>query len=366
MAKILAKEGLSVLALEKKVHPRVKPCGGCISQRIDRIFDLHTLGVVESKIRGATFTYRGRDAITEYCDHTVAYMIRREEFDLKLVRSAQRSGADIRQNAPVTGVLRNNGRFSIHSRAGTFSANLVVGADGVLSVVRRSLIPEERSWEYLTLVRRIPDDAAARAMEDRVRIDLGWVSFGYGWVFPHTDTLSAGLAVLRSRKLGFKHHFTEFLGSMNLNRLVTSPSLSTHTHLIKCFVGRKQSVALPGVLLVGDAAGLTDPLTGEGIYFAVHSAQCAGEAILNHFRNEPEALAGYQKRIDQEIFSEFRHAAWMTRMIYRFPRYFFSGIRRHPEFIQSFFRLLRGEITYGRACSHLKNRFLRSVWPWLN
>ena len=366
LSKILAEKGLKVLALEKKIHPRVKPCAGCISQRIDRIFDLSALDVVEGSIRGATLSYLGKESITQYSSETLAYMVKRECFDQKLVQKAESAGAEILQNVPVKGVTRDNGLIDVHSAAGTFRAKMVAGADGSLSVVRRCLMPDNQSWQYVTLERRIDNGDAALSLYDRVHIDLGSVPFGYGWIFPHANAVSAGLAVLLKKKRAFGKRFSAFLRNMNLETAASQSDGRTLAHPIVSFAGSRPTVAVPGAILLGDAAGLTDPLTGEGIYFAVYSAQLAAAAIFDVLHGRPEALSQYEQRMDEEFYSEFRHAAWATRWIYRFPKYFVRKVGRHPEIMDVFFRILRGEESYRRVSSELKKNFLKRIWFWRN
>ena len=366
LSKILAEKGLKVLALEKKIHPRVKPCAGCISQRIDQIFDLSALDVVEGSIRGATLSYLGKESITQYSNETLAYMVKRECFDQKLVQKAESAGAEILQNVPVKGVTRDNGLIDVHSAAGTFRTKMVAGADGSLSVVRRCLMPDNQSWQYVTLERRIDNGDAALSLYDRVHIDLGSVPFGYGWIFPHANAVSAGLAVLLKRKRAFGKRFSAFLRNMNLETAASQSDGRTLAHPIVSFAGSRPTVTVPGAILVGDAAGLTDPLTGEGIYFAVYSAQLAAAAILDVLHGSPEALSQYEQRMDEEFYSEFRHAAWATRWIYRFPKYFVRKVGRHPEIMDVFFRILRGEESYRRVSSELKRNFLKRIWFWRN
>ena len=366
LSKVLAENGLNVLSLEKKVHPRIKPCAGCVSKRIERILDLNALGIVEGEIRGATLSYLGKNTTTQYTDEPVAYMVHRERLDLELARAAESAGAHVCQNVSVRRVVRRNGVFDVRTTAGDFSARFVAGADGALSVVRRCLIPKNKAWDYVSLERKIEDGQAARSMGDRVHIDLGWVPFGYGWVFPHVNTLSTGLAVLRRRKGQLKDHFRDFLFHMNLDRGESYPKTPTHAHALVSFIGKKQTLSVPGALLLGDAAGLTDPLTGEGIYFAIYSAQLAAEAVMGHLEGRPGSLEAYERRIEREIYSEFRHAAWATRWIYRFPRYFVRKVQRYPEIFEAFFKILRGEGSYEYVATELRRRLLRKVWPWLN
>ncbi|MBI4776252.1 MAG: NAD(P)/FAD-dependent oxidoreductase [Deltaproteobacteria bacterium] len=364
LSKILAENGLKVLALERKVHPRVKPCAGCISQRIDQIFDLSALDVVEGSIYGATLSYLGKEPVTQYSTKTLAYMVRRERFDQKLMQEAESAGAEIVQNVPVKRVTRDNGLIEVHSAAGTVRAPMVAGADGSLSVVRRCLMPNNEWWQYATLERRIDNGDVALSIRDRVHIDLGWVTFGYGWIFPHANAVSAGLAVLLEKKRTLRKCFSAFLRTMGLESTASQSNEKTLAHPIVSFARSRPTVAVPGAILLGDAAGLTDPLTGEGIYFAVYSAQLAATAILDVFRGKPDALSQYERRMDEEFYSEFRQAAWATRWIYRFPKYFVHKVRRNPEIMDVFFRILRGEESYRRVSSELKRHFLRRIWFW--
>ncbi|MFQ5960732.1 MAG: hypothetical protein ACE5MG_05000, partial [Candidatus Methylomirabilales bacterium] len=104
-----------------------------------------------------------------------------------------------------------------------------------------------------------------------------------------------------------------------------------------------KSVATSRVVLVGDAAGLVDPFTGEGIYYAMQSGLLAAKAILN---SGAEVAERYRTLIRETFEREFRSAAILAGIIHRTPRWSFGALRRHPGAIQAFADVLRGEVSY--------------------
>src|SRR4030067_1740679 len=88
----LAGAGLRVLGIDKETFPRYKSCGGCISTRIGRILDFEISGVVEEKVKGATYTYKSGRAMDIFSDRLVGYNVMRGAFDALLLSQAKEAG----------------------------------------------------------------------------------------------------------------------------------------------------------------------------------------------------------------------------------------------------------------------------------
>ena len=121
---------------------------------------------------------------------------------------------------------------------------------------------------------------------------------------------------------------------------------------------KKQGVAKERVLLVGDAAGLVDPLLGEGIYYALYSGRCAGETIALHFKSKENIAYQYQTRIDQEIGQDLTIAEKLASLIYRFPSLRFRLFREYPEIFYQFCRVLAGTQNYRGFITQLQSDLL--------
>lgn len=107
------------------------------------------------------------------------------------------------------------------------------------------------------------------------------------------------------------------------------------------------------ILLVGDAAGLVDPLTGEGIYYALRSSYLAVSPILNLLEGKSGDLAQYDESINREFLQEFQIARTLRKMNSLAPRLFFYWMKDNDRFWKAFCQLLRGERTYTSLKSRL-------------
>jgi flavin-dependent dehydrogenase len=238
-----------------------------------------------------------------------------------------------------------------------------VGADGAYSVVAKEL-DMGRSMEYITGIESeiiVPEEELAK-WKSRVQIDLGCIPGGYAWVFPKRNHLSIGAGCLASKARYLDYHHQKFLNSLNIGSYTIIRSSS---HLIPTCT-KVRLVWKDKALLLGDAAGLTDPLTGEGIYNAIRSALLAAPVIENYLARGKARLQDYQEIVEKEIVSELRIAHKLSSFFVRFPRLAFGLLDRSDGVWRTICNLMLGEIDYaavkGKAggIKGMFNRMLRA------
>jgi flavin-dependent dehydrogenase len=224
-----------------------------------------------------------------------------------------------------------------------FRSRLVVGADGAYSVVAREL-GMGRSIEYVTGIESevvVPEEELAK-WKSRVQMDLGCVPGGYAWVFPKRNHLSIGVGCLASKARHLNHHHQKFLNSLSIGSYTVARSSS---HLIPtCTKGRL--VWQDKALLLGDAAGFADPLTGEGIYNAILSAQLAAPVIENSLAHDKVKLEDYQEAVDEKIMSELKIARTLSRFFIRLPQLAFRMLNQSDGVWRTGYNLMLGETNY--------------------
>ena len=348
----LAKKGLSVLALDKERFPRHKPCGGCVSYKAEPLLPPDFKSIVNNSVNGAVFSYKGKKkAEFRGSNGPVGYMVSREVFDAYLVKKAEEAGAKIKEGERLLDIADSQNGVIVFSSKGRYKGRYLIGADGANSSAAKRLGLAKERRLFITINAEIKT-GSADDFSDLVEIDIGAIPYGYGWVFPKNGCLDIGIASIKNESFNPKKYFFEFikkrpyLKNVKIEkeyafRLPTNPENSPLN-----IIGKN-------TMLAGDAAGLTDPLVGEGIYYAIKSGRLAGEAVINMF-NKDSDISNYREKISKEFISEFNYSWKAAKLIYSLP-YFWSGIiKRNIKIVEFYYKVLRGEETYSSFAKKLK------------
>ncbi|MBW5483821.1 geranylgeranyl reductase family protein [Streptomyces bambusae] len=275
-----AAAGRQVLLLEKAELPRYKTCGGGI---IGPSRDALPPGFVlpfKDRIHAVTFSLNGRLHRTRRSKGMLFGLVDRPEFDAGLVAAAEKAGATVRTGTAVARVEQHGASVPdrrtvavVLADGEVVLARAVVGADGSASRIGAH-VGVQMDQVDLGLEAEIPVPATVAAdWKGRVLIDWGPLPGSYGWVFPKGDTLTVGVISAKGDGAGTKRYLEDFIARLGLAGF--EPAVSSG-HLTRC---RKPDSPLSRgrVLVAGDAAGLLEPWTREGISFALRSGRLAGE-----------------------------------------------------------------------------------------
>ncbi len=340
-----AKAGLSVALIDKSPFPRDKLCGGGITGRsaryISEIFglDLGTdLFLPTTQFR---LTYQGR-VIGAVNDAPVLHMTMRREFDAELHARAAATGISVFAPVKITDIQTDNPSVTF-ADGRTLHGRILIGADGVNSAVARAVFGRAFDPDKVGFGLEVELDRGLSA-DNVTEVDLGAASWGYGWVFPKAGSITLGVGGIHAKNPDMKAHFRKYLAQH-------VPHLDPDT--IKCkgaFLPFGDFRKIPGrgaVLLVGDAAGLVDPITGEGIAWAMKSGQFAGQAAAEALAKNTPPMTEYLSRL-RYIHKEMGSARRIRALLYATPlqKYFPQAIERHPSMIRTYLRLLSGDIDY--------------------
>ena len=264
---------------------------------------------VREQIESVSFTLRTRHLrrrSTARRSRPLLQMVDRAEFDLALVRAAQDRGAVLQQETMVRSVQEQAGRVRLSTDAGTVWARSVVGCDGSAGRIGR-YVGVEMAQVDLGLELELELTGPHRHdWSRRIHLDWGPLPGSYGWVFPKTDWLTVGVIAARGAGTATRAYLTELVAGLGLDQL---PVLRSSGHLTQC--RRDGSPLRRGrVLVAGDAAGLLEPWTREGISFAVRSGHLAGRTAAEMSRvpdSEAVSVAGrYSDEIDRGLGVEMR------------------------------------------------------------
>lgn len=340
----LGRAGLRVLALEKTRHPRPKPCGGCLSLRVEHLLGSGILELVERVIHGVVLTLRGEDPVSVRSRYPVAYLVMRHRFDTFLAERARKAGVEIREGKHVIQVSEHQDHALVVTDRETFAGKVVIGADGAMSAVARSLgfRPNRRMAAavdaeiWTTLPWPI-------GRGDQVRMDFGSIPGGYAWAFPKANHLSVGVGGFGKKVRSPKPYYHQFLYREGIREAITQERrsgwvLPLHRRGLSRLTGRR-------TMLVGDAAALVESFIGEGIYYAIRSGQLAAQAVVEGMTagEDPPGLQRYEAMVRQEIGRELDAAAKIGTVVYTLPGFAYRMMQRRPALLGSYFRILRGE-----------------------
>jgi len=345
----LSRAGMSVLGLEKQSHPRYKVCGGGLSARIERILDPDFKSVVEHTINAIQFTYGGQEPFLIEAASPIAYMVMRDRFDNLLAQKARNAGTEVHEAESALDFIPMPDGMEVITDRGRYRTKVLIGADGANSIVAQRLFPNQRLRRMPSLESEIGiGQTPLYPGEGKILIDLGATNRGYAWIFPKKERLSIGVAEFRGRATSPKGVFQRFVrDEKGLAGFDVPPP---YGHPLPLFSAREMTVPNRLVshraLLVGDAGHLVDPLFGEGIYYAVRSGQMAAASVLAQFHDQRRSLLDYEASVTREIYSEFRVATRVARIVYTFPRLCHRLMNRYQEVISLYYEVLRGRETY--------------------
>lgn len=297
----LRRAGLDVAVLDKAIFPRDKVCAGWITPAVPKALqiDMEEYGkqhVLQPITSFRTGLIGGRGLETRYAS-TVSYGIRRYELDNYLL---QRSGARLLLGQPLVSLERDGTQWIVN---GSIATPLLVGAGGHFCPVARFLGARLGTGEPVIAAKEIEFEISPAQRDDcPARGDTPELYFcpdlqGYGWCFRKGDYLNIGLGREDNRLLS-EHieHFCAFLKDHGRIPGDIPSRFRGHAYLLYGYSARK--AVDDGVLLVGDAAGLAYPQSGEGIRPAVESGLMAAEAILRARGDySQERLAPYARAL---------------------------------------------------------------------
>jgi len=313
----LAKAGVPVAVLEKAPLPRYKTCGGGIVGRAMQTLPVDVRHVAEQDCHTAQLNVL--DAGLSFTTHRstpIVSMTMRSRFDFDILSAAQSAGATVHERCAVENVSCHGDFLTVVTNGGAMRARFVVAADGALGTVGRKmgladgrvLIP---ALEYEVT---IPPSRLDR-FHGTARFDVGLLPHGYAWAFPKQQHLSIGVLSMAQRGHDLKQAMAQYLDLLDCGSVT---QVERHGFVIPIRPRRGPFVE-KRILLVGDAAGFADPVTGEGISFAIRSGLLAAQALIDGQLDEELVRNAYTGSMAETILPELQRGRFLARLLYHFP-----------------------------------------------
>ena len=344
----LGGHGLRVGIIEKAVPPRHKTCGGGVLRRAAALLPIDLRAAVERECHAAELVHHA-PALRFICarDRPIISMVMRDRFDHLLTKAAQGGGAQLFAGIAVLDVSASAEYVQVTTNAGEIRARFVIAADGANSLVaRRTGRAELRDVVPALECEVTLPPAVMEPLMRTARFDLGLVPAGYAWVFPKRDHLSIGVLTTRRGAADLPAYYRRYLDVLGIG---TPLHEERHGYIIPC----RPRAGLFGahrVLFVGDAAGLADPVTAEGITAGILSGQFAARAILEGDFAEQGVKRAYRAALGQTLLPELRTARWLARGLYRCSRLRAGLLSRHGGRLSELVtQIVTGETSYTAA-----------------
>ncbi len=329
--------GLRVVILDRARFPRDKMCAGWVTPPVFECLGIEPEEYGQGRVLQPIHGFRvgvlgGRQSATSSED-VVSYGIRRCEFDTALL---ERSGAEVREGEPLRSLERTPLGLRVN---GAIEASLVVGAGGHFCPIARRLMLGPKSEEPLIAAQEVEfrlDPAQARACP--VAPETPHIAFlrdlkGYGWVFRKGDYLNVGLG--RQDRANLSGHLADFLAELRREgRLPPDLPDGFRGHAYLLYDQAPRRLFDEGLALVGDAAGLAYPRSGEGIRPAVESGLLLARVLRDAPGDKlgaPEMLAAYERALLDRLGSREHRPGVTDRLPGPLVRFLAAHLLGHPR-----------------------------------
>jgi geranylgeranyl reductase family protein len=352
----LSGAGARVLLLDRERFPRDKPCGGGLTYRAVRELPVSVEPVVEDTVRRFQLGFRYARRFERRTEQPLILMTQRRRLDAHLAEQAAAAGADFRDGVRATAIELEDDRAVVRFGGSAAVAPVLLGADGVNGLTARVLGLSGRRQHGVALEGNVSHVHAREEFKGRAVVELGTVPGGYAWVFPKGDHVNVGVGGWESEGPRLREHLERACAGYGLP-VERVESLRGYRLPMR---GARDPVSRGRALLVGDAAGLVDPLSGDGMYEAFVSARLGTETALEVLEGRASTLDGYALRLDAAL-GRTLVASWKAKYaLDRFPRLVY-GVARLPLVWGFTSAFLRGELTHPGEATGLVRAPLRLV-----
>jgi geranylgeranyl reductase family protein len=326
---------VSVLLLDRARFPRDKPCGGGVTERAARLLPFSLEPVVEEIATKIDLRLRYGRTIERGDGVPLVYLTQRKRLDHFLVQQAIEAGAEFREDMRVTEV----GETTVTVGGERYRADAVVGADGVNGVTAKALGLGGNKHVGVALEANLPNSRLRRDYGGRIVLEFGVVPGGYAWVFPKGDHANFGVGGWGGEGPRLRDH---------LRRLCEAHGVSPDD--LEDARGYRLPLRAPDArlsrgraLLVGDAAGLIDPVSGDGMFEGFLSSRYAADAVLDLLAGRAQTLDAYGSRLSARLATHL-WASWGVKVaLDRFPRATFA-LASTPVVWGAVERIVRGDV----------------------
>ena len=335
----LASAGASVLLLDRARFPRDKPCGGGVTGRAARLLPFSIVPVVEDTVTSVKMRLRYGPWSERGGGDPLVLMTQRLRLDAYLVERAAAAGAEVREEVKVTAAEAGPDAATVTADGEVLTAETVIGADGVNGTCAKALALGGNQALGVALEGNVAYGRLGDGYRGRAVLELGLVPGGYGWVFPKGDHANIGIGGWEKEGSRLRASLAELCAAHGVD-----------VEELEGVRGYRLPLRSPGstlargrAALIGDAAGLVDPVSGDGIFEAFLSGKLAAVAVTDLLDGRADGLEPYGERLTKQLATHLWASWGVKAALDRFPRTTFA-IARSRIVWRTVERLVQGEI----------------------
>jgi geranylgeranyl reductase family protein len=354
-AERLARAGLDTVVLDEKLAWE-KPCGGGLSYKAYQRYPFLLQNDVPKKIVHQTCLAADPAGMVDMDLSNPLLIYSRMDLNRMLLERAELAGAQL-EKTRVLGLERGGRGWRLKTRHGEIEADFCIVATGARNSLRNVGTEWTAADTMYALGYYIP------SAQDHIDIQFLPDFEGYIWVFPRCGHLSVGICGKGEPARALRARLEQYLERKG----ISYKSGSFYGHVLPSLEHagwRNNRLAGDGWLAVGDAGGLVDPITGEGLYYAMRSGELASEVVLNDSHSLAERAQAYRNQVRRDFMADLEFGATLAKRVF-LGRFLFNAvpsrmvdfIRRSPRFRVLIEDLLAGTQPY----IGLKSRLLRSL-----
>ena len=354
-AERLAEAGLRTVVFDEKLAWE-KPCGGGLTYKAYREYPCLIDNTTPKKVIFETSLAAPKAGEVSMKLENPLVIYSRKDLNGMLLKRAEQAGAEIEQTR-VLGIERREKGWRLQTRSGAAEADFCVVATGA----RNSLRDVGTEWSATDTMSAL----GYYVPESRDRVDIQFLPQleGYIWVFPREGHLSVGICGKGEPAQALRARLEAYMDERGISR----QDATFYSHMLPSLESggwRRNRVAGDRWIAVGDAAGLVDPITGEGLYYAMRSGDLASRVVLNDAHGIAEKAAVYRSMVSREFGLDLEFAAALAKRVFlgnfmfnSVPARMVQFMRRSPRFRALMQDLFAGTQPY----LELRSRLLRNL-----
>lgn len=328
-ARHAAESGLDVVLLEKSHHPRNKPCGGAIGPQAIRNLDVDISSVAERSFHAALIHTPSGKKVMLASENLIGQLVTRSKFDHLLLQKAEKAGVEVIQDTEIVSLEQTRAGVRALAVGDSYKSHLLVGADGVNGIISKEIgirskwrseqialcisadVPMEQGDVESVMITNEVDGFPA------IELFFNLVSWGYGWCFPKKNGFSIGIGCRMDKQENLKQSWEKLISLIEVEKGVKLDTSNRVQYRVPLGSRLNRSTARRS-MIIGDAAGLASPLTGEGVSFAVQSGILAANIAVEAVEmKSPLHIAKYDDQLKKSIGNELRDSRWIAEVLHK-------------------------------------------------